>query len=169
MFQTRGRDKTHSTQNATPKTIWSSRKPRDWDEDRIRDEGAAGTARERMALVAAGYCKPPAPTPPVKEPEPDPVWVPERVPRFIFVKATSMAGVVAEVANKYGISRGELLGHSRRGHLIRPRFEAYYRCYRELGKSLPQIGAYFERDHTTILHGIRRMEGKPSKNCPPLQ
>ncbi|UOF80839.1 dnaA [Caudoviricetes sp.] len=31
-----------------------------------------------------------------------------------------------------------------------------YHALREAGFSLPQIGAFFGRDHTTILHGLRR-------------
>lgn len=34
---------------------------------------------------------------------------------------------------------------------------AMYLCRTLAGMSLPQIGSVFSRDHTTVLHGIRRI------------
>lgn len=48
---------------------------------------------------------------------------------------------------------------SKQRHDARPRQVAMYLTRRETGRSLPEIGREFGgRDHTTVLHGIRRVE-----------
>lgn len=67
--------------------------------------------------------------------------------------------IIAEVAQKHGVSYDELISDRRQKRMIAPRFEAYWRCARETPASYPQIGrAFGNRDHTTILHGVRRHE-----------
>jgi hypothetical protein len=46
----------------------------------------------------------------------------------------------------------------RNRHIVRLRQKAMYRMHRELGWSLPRIGRMLNRDHTTVLHGVRRHE-----------
>lgn len=53
----------------------------------------------------------------------------------------------------------DLISARRSAHLIRPRHIVYYLCKKLTLRSLPVIGRKLgDRDHTTILHGIRRME-----------
>ena len=67
--------------------------------------------------------------------------------------------IIAEIADEHGIRFVDLTGPRRFKALIGPRFTAYFELY-QAGYSLKQIGGYFrDRDHTTILHGIRRYEG----------
>lgn len=60
---------------------------------------------------------------------------------------------------KYRLTMDELVGDRRSARIARPRQEGYWLASKLTGCSLAQIGAYFGgRDHTTILHGIRRHE-----------
>lgn len=63
------------------------------------------------------------------------------------------------VAVAYGLDLRMLLSERRARHLARPRQVAMWLCARLLpGLSLPQIGRAFRRDHTTVLHAIRKIE-----------
>jgi chromosomal replication initiator protein len=71
----------------------------------------------------------------------------------------TVAEIIKEVALKYGLTYAQLVSHRRHARLIPARHEAYFRAYKETSASLPQIGlAFGGRDHTTIMHGIRRHE-----------
>lgn len=67
--------------------------------------------------------------------------------------------IVDEVCAKHGVTRSEIMGIRRAMKLVAARQEAMYRMSRETSFSLPQIGKRLGgRDHTTVLHGIRRHE-----------
>lgn len=69
----------------------------------------------------------------------------------------TMAGIVRSVADQYGLTVAELRGPRRFHHFVRPRHEAMWRMAQTGRWSLPQIGNFLGgRDHTTVLHGIRR-------------
>jgi len=66
--------------------------------------------------------------------------------------------IIMEVAIAHGVSYDDILGRSRARHLVAARHEAIYEVRkRRPHLSLPQIGRIFKRDHTTILHALRRM------------
>ena len=73
-----------------------------------------------------------------------------------------MASIVADVAAERGVPISVLMGRSRYKRDVRVRQEAIWRC-REVrqddGKpryALQQIGQFFKRDHTTIIHACKR-------------
>ena len=47
---------------------------------------------------------------------------------------------------------------SRKASLARPRQIFCWIAHRRLGRSLPWIGQIISRDHTTVLHGVRRVD-----------
>jgi chromosomal replication initiator protein len=60
-------------------------------------------------------------------------------------------------AEAFGLTREELLSHSRRPVLAWPRQVAMYLAREHTGETLPTIGARFGgRNHTTVLHACRR-------------
>jgi hypothetical protein len=61
------------------------------------------------------------------------------------------------VAKRYGLTRAEIRGDSRRAIYIKPRHIAMYLCVRVAGMSFPHTGRMFNRDHTTVLHGVKRI------------
>lgn len=64
--------------------------------------------------------------------------------------------VIAEqMCRKHGVTVAEILSPRREQRLSVIRQEIWYRLARETTMSLPQIGKRFNRDHTSILHGIR--------------
>lgn len=69
--------------------------------------------------------------------------------------------IVAQVAEKHGLSIGDLRGRSRKPRIAWARQEAMSRLYKETAWSLPHIGQYLGgRDHTTVLFGIRSYEAR---------
>lgn len=64
------------------------------------------------------------------------------------------------IAEKHGVTVQEIIGRRRFSNLIAARFEAVYEITKATGWSLPRIGRLFNRDHTTILHCLRVMEGR---------
>ena len=70
------------------------------------------------------------------------------------ISAATMTDIVARVALIYGLSVDELRGKGREIRVSHPRQEAMLMMH-EAGYSMPRIGRFFKRDHTTILHGIR--------------
>lgn len=71
------------------------------------------------------------------------------------------AAIKNEVADKHGITVHDLESAIRHQRVCKARFEAMYRCRHETLASLPQIGrAFGNRDHTTVIHGIRRHQAR---------
>ncbi len=69
----------------------------------------------------------------------------------------TMDEIIEEVASKHGLRPADLLGPRRTKVFVLPRHEAMYRIAAERSDlSYPRIAAYFDRDHTTVLHGVRK-------------
>jgi len=69
----------------------------------------------------------------------------------------TVANILQEVAEDYGLTIAALKGQDRSRHITQPRQEAYYRAFVECPHvSYPEIARRIGgRDHTTILHGVR--------------
>jgi chromosomal replication initiator protein len=64
------------------------------------------------------------------------------------------------VARHYNVSKSELLSNRRTRTIVRPRQIAMYLAKALTPRSLPEIGRRFGgRDHTTVLHAVRKIEG----------
>jgi chromosomal replication initiator protein len=63
------------------------------------------------------------------------------------------------VARRYNVSRSDLLSSRRTANVVRPRQVAMYLAKTMTLRSLPEIGRRFGgRDHTTVLHAVRKIE-----------
>jgi chromosomal replication initiator protein len=63
------------------------------------------------------------------------------------------------VARQYNVSRADLLSSRRTANVVRPRQVAMYLAKLLTLRSLPEIGRRFGgRDHTTVLHAVRKIE-----------
>ncbi len=71
--------------------------------------------------------------------------------------------ILAEVCAKHGISERAFLGNIRNMEVTHARWEAWWRMRTEVGASFPQIGRVSNRDHTTIMHGVRRHTERVSR------
>lgn len=67
-----------------------------------------------------------------------------------------VAEVVAQVAHKHGLAPKDILSASRTAPIVRARHECWRRL-RERGWSYPAIARAFDRDHTTVLAGVRKV------------
>jgi chromosomal replication initiator protein len=63
------------------------------------------------------------------------------------------------VATHYGVSRSDILSSRRTANVVRPRQIAMYLSKVMTLRSLPEIGRRFGgRDHTTVLHAVRKID-----------
>lgn len=64
------------------------------------------------------------------------------------------------VANHYNVTRADILSSRRTATVVRPRQIAMYLAKMLTLRSLPEIGRRFGgRDHTTVLHAVRKIDG----------
>jgi len=69
------------------------------------------------------------------------------------------------VARQYNVSRADLLSSRRTANVVRPRQVAMYLAKTLTLRSLPEIGRRFGgRDHTTVLHAVRKIENLVSND-----
>ena len=67
--------------------------------------------------------------------------------------------ILRTVSKHYGVNRGDLLSGRRNRSIMRPRQIGMYLAKLLTSRSLPEIGRRFgNRDHTTVLHAIRKIE-----------
>lgn len=72
--------------------------------------------------------------------------------------ALSPEKIIASVAAIYGIRQEDLLGKSQSQDCSLPRQIAMYLCRHELRLPFQGIGAIFDRDHSTVMTGIKQIE-----------
>jgi len=79
-----------------------------------------------------------------------------------FVHAESLAiepeAIVSVVGGHYGITREQLKGKRRTNSVALPRQIAMYLMRRQTTLSLSEIGRFFDRDHTTVIHACSKIE-----------
>ncbi len=64
------------------------------------------------------------------------------------------------VASHYSVTRADILSSRRTAIVVKPRQVAMYLSKALTLRSLPEIGRRFGgRDHTTVLHAVRKIEG----------
>jgi len=69
------------------------------------------------------------------------------------------------VANHYSVTRADILSSRRTATVVKPRQVAMYLAKALTLRSLPEIGRRFGgRDHTTVLHAVRKIEGLTAVN-----
>lgn len=74
-------------------------------------------------------------------------------------RKVSIDEIQRKVADHYSIRLSDLIGPKRVRTIARPRQIAMYLSKQMTSRSLPEIGRRFGgRDHTTIMHGVRKIE-----------
>lgn len=131
-------------------------------DDRFQD-----AMRQELRALAAERGLKLAPPKVVEAPEPAPTPAPPKPRDMISIQPTIVVDqvlsepqkIMRDVCNKHGISKSELLSPRRAVPIVAARHEAMYRMSKETTMSLPAIGRRMGgRDHTTVLHGIRKYE-----------
>lgn len=65
--------------------------------------------------------------------------------------------IIAAVARHYGVKPEKMWGSSRKIQYVEPRHDAML-MLRNAGYLLKEIGMYLDKDHSTVIHGIRCAE-----------
>ena len=74
-------------------------------------------------------------------------------------RKVSVDEIQRTVSEHYNIRLSDLIGPKRLRAYARPRQVAMFLCKQMTSRSLPEIGRRFGgRDHTTVMHGVRRIE-----------
>ena len=96
--------------------------------------------------------KPPAPVDAEILPPEEP-----QLPRLVRypTRMRTFEAVLAEIEAKYQVHRNLLFSTKRERPIVTARNELCWRL-RELGWSYPQIGMRIGRDHSTVLHSVKR-------------
>ena len=71
----------------------------------------------------------------------------------------TMRDIAFRICDEEGLSISELIGRSQERRLAWPRQRFCFEA-RALGKTLPQIGRFINRDHTTVIYSIRRYKDR---------
>ena len=74
-------------------------------------------------------------------------------------RKVSVEEIQRQVSEHYNIRLSDMIGPRRLRSFARPRQMAMYLCKQMTSRSLPEIGRRFGgRDHTTVMHGVKRIE-----------
>lgn len=74
-------------------------------------------------------------------------------------KRVKIDDILRVLTKHFGVQRGDLLSSRRNRSIVRPRQIGMYLAKTLTARSLPEIGRRFGgRDHTTVLHAIRKVE-----------
>ena len=74
-------------------------------------------------------------------------------------KKLDLEGIAKEVASYYKVTLADMRSKSRGRNFVKPRHVCMYLSQRKLSATLKDIAIYFGgRDHTTVLHGINKIE-----------
>jgi len=77
--------------------------------------------------------------------------------------------ILIEVATKHNLPVGDVRGEKRKNRFVLARHEAFYRFRVELGWSYPKIGTFFNRDHTSIYHGVMKYAERNNLKVPKVE
>lgn len=90
------------------------------------------------------------------EPKPEPKRLAaERDARELPDKQTARA-IIDHICADLEINKATLLGECRQDFAVSARHQAIWMIARDTGLSYPSIGKIFGRDHTSVLHAVRR-------------
>ena len=66
--------------------------------------------------------------------------------------------ILGAVADEFGVLVTDLLAHRRTRHVARPRMVAFWIAQKTTALSYPVLGDQFDRDHTTVMHGVAKVD-----------
>ena len=132
---------------------------------RRMEQAGRDAERRRAALVAAAAPEPaPSPKPEIVQIAPEPK--PEPAPAHVEVSAATMARmrgvpliaahILREVSAETGVSVAQILSPLRAYPVVEARNWVMWWIREDSGLSTTAIGRVLNRDHTSVLHGLRR-------------
>ncbi len=83
------------------------------------------------------------------------------------VRRIRIEDILKVVSRHYGVSKTDILSERRHRSVVWPRQIGMYLAKQMTARSLPEIGRRFgNRDHTTVLHAIRKIDTQLTGNTP---
>ncbi|MCA1644350.1 MAG: chromosomal replication initiator protein DnaA [Chloroflexi bacterium] len=79
--------------------------------------------------------------------------------------ATPVA-ILTAVARYFGVKTDDLKGKARHKQIVVPRHIAMYLLREDAQLSTPEVGRLLNRDHTTVLHGMKQVAGDIARDGP---
>lgn len=73
---------------------------------------------------------------------------------------TRLRPILFKACRDHAVNAADVLGTSRRPSLVRVRQQVMAQLRRETAHSLSWIGRLFDRDHTTVLYAVRKIEAE---------
>jgi chromosomal replication initiation ATPase DnaA len=69
---------------------------------------------------------------------------------------TTLPQIAIEVCTKHGIKFFDLVGEKQKAPIVLARQEFCYRAVNETGRSLPAVGRFISRDHSTVSYSVKK-------------
>lgn len=85
-------------------------------------------------------------------------------PLAVGLRGIKTRGIVIPILKKYNIDWQTIVNHRKFAHLLVPRYEVYKALY-DKGYSSARIGKLCNRDHTSILHSLKKYRSLESEGC----
>ena len=76
------------------------------------------------------------------------------------------AAVLTAVSRYYGVKLDDLKSKARHKQIVIPRQIAMYLLHEDARLSTPEIGRLLNRDHTTVLHGLKQVTTDIARDGP---
>jgi len=111
---------------------------------------------EHYKAVRARISNPKPKAAPPPQPEPEVIEPPE--PRDERPHPDPRMQILRECAREHGCTVQEILSPTRFSNVIKARRKAMWRLHKRGTMSLTQIGRYLNKDHSTVLHALRKYE-----------
>jgi chromosomal replication initiation ATPase DnaA len=73
-------------------------------------------------------------------------------------RSTKREEILYQVLDETGLTKEQLLGRQKLNRVVEARHWLCWRLYRETTMSMTAVGNYLDRDHTSVLNGIKRHE-----------
>ena len=87
-------------------------------------------------------------------------FIEERMPELLPVAAAPPTAerIIATVAEHYNVRPSDIKGTRRPANIVQPRQVAMYLCRQLTSMSFPDIGKEFNKDNSTVQHGVKKIE-----------
>ncbi len=81
-------------------------------------------------------------------------------------RGATPASILTAVARYFGVKTDDLKGKARNKQIVVPRHLAMYLLREDAHLSTPEVGRLLNRDHTTVLHGMKQVAGDIARDGP---
>jgi chromosomal replication initiation ATPase DnaA len=85
-------------------------------------------------------------------------------PLAIGLRGIKTRSIVIPILKKYGVDWQTIIGPRKLSHILVLRYEVY-KALRDNGYSSSRIGQICNRDHTTVLHSLKKFRSLESEGC----